>query len=234
MKRTMLMTIMAMSLALGASRADMPAGTNKLEEHPGLAKWFPVAGEGAIATKAPGEQQRPVGLILPGKANRKKAPQLMAIGPCGHCITNSPFSTWQQFQLALSMLDLLGQTASHSLRPSTSLFCAGTQETCRHLHRDSCTFSLSKVFAEDNRHTRGSLPPPSPRTSSSAFCLCIRCVGTHKRSPGSFPLPDTRRCSTRPTLSRMNRAGVHTFLLSRKPFLPSQLRIKIGWSKSKC
>jgi hypothetical protein len=30
----MLMTIMAMSLALGASRADMPAGTNKLEEHP--------------------------------------------------------------------------------------------------------------------------------------------------------------------------------------------------------
>jgi hypothetical protein len=104
MKRTMLMTIMAMSLALGASRADMPAGTNKLEEHPGLAKWFPVAGEGAIATKAPGEQQRPVGLILPGKANREKPPQLMAIGPCGHCITNSPFSTWQQFQLALSML----------------------------------------------------------------------------------------------------------------------------------
>jgi hypothetical protein len=82
----------------------MPAGTNKLKEHPGLAKLVPVAGEGAIAAKAPDEQQRPVGLILPGKANREKPSQMMAIGPCGHCITNSPFSTWQQFQLALSML----------------------------------------------------------------------------------------------------------------------------------
>ncbi len=53
---------------------------------------------------------------------------------------------------------------------------------------------------------------------ASAFCLCIRRVGTHKRSPASFPLPDTRRCSTCPTLSRMNRAGVHTSLLFQKPF----------------
>jgi hypothetical protein len=50
----MLMTIMAMSLALGASRADMPAGTNKLEEHPGLAKWFPVAVEGSGRTAKTG------------------------------------------------------------------------------------------------------------------------------------------------------------------------------------
>jgi hypothetical protein len=53
---------------------------------------------------------------------------------------------------------------------------------------------------------------------ASAFCLCSRCVGTHKRSPASFPLPDTRRCSTCPTLSRTNRVGVHTSLLSQKPF----------------
>jgi hypothetical protein len=35
MKRTMLTTILAMSFALGASRADMPAGTNKPEKHHG-------------------------------------------------------------------------------------------------------------------------------------------------------------------------------------------------------
>jgi hypothetical protein len=53
---------------------------------------------------------------------------------------------------------------------------------------------------------------------ASASCLCIRRVGTHKRSPASFPLPRTRRCSTCPTFSRTNRAGVHTSLLSQKPF----------------
>ena len=56
---------------------------------------------------------------------------------------------------------------------------------------------------------------------ASASCLCIRCVGTYKRSPVSFPLPDTRRCSTCPTLSHTNRVGVHTSLLSQKPFLSS-------------
>ena len=54
---------------------------------------------------------------------------------------------------------------------------------------------------------------------ASASCLCIRRVGTRKRSPVSFPLLDTRRCSTCPTLSRTNRVGVHTSLPSQKPFL---------------
>jgi hypothetical protein len=42
------------------------------------------------------------------------------------------------------------------------------------------------------------------------FCaknLCIRHVGTHKRSPVFFPLLDTRRCSTCPRTPRTNRAG---------------------------
>src|ERR1017187_9922836 len=69
---------------------------------------------------------------------------------------------------------------------------------------------------------------------ASASCLCIRCVDTHKRSPVSFPLPHTRRCSTCPTLSRTNRAGVHISRLSQKPFsfLPTSDQERM--SKSKC
>jgi hypothetical protein len=102
MKRTTLMTILAMSLALGASRADMPAGTNKPEKHHGLAEWTQVAAESVIAAKDPAEQPKPVGWNLPGQADREKPPLLMAPGPCSHCIKNSPFSTW--FQMALSVL----------------------------------------------------------------------------------------------------------------------------------
>jgi hypothetical protein len=104
MKRTMLTTILAMSFALGASRADMPAGTNKPEKHHGLAEWTQVAAESAIAAKDPDEQQKPVGLNLPGQADREKPPLLMAPGPCFNCIKNSPFSTWQQVRMALSVL----------------------------------------------------------------------------------------------------------------------------------
>ena len=104
MKRTMLMTIMAMSLALGASRADMPAGTNKPEKHHGLAEWTQVAAERAIAVKDPDEQQHPLRLNLPGKTELEKPPLLMAPGPCAGCIKNSPFSTWQQVRMALSAL----------------------------------------------------------------------------------------------------------------------------------
>ena len=98
----MLTTILAMSFALGASRADMPAGTNKPEKHHGLAEWTQVAAESAIAAKDPDGLQ-PVGLNLPGQADRERAP-LLAIGPCAVCIKNSPFSTWQQVRLALSVL----------------------------------------------------------------------------------------------------------------------------------
>jgi hypothetical protein len=104
MKRTMRMTILAMSLALGASRADVPAGTNKPEKQHGLAEWTQVAGERAIAAKDPAEEQQPVGLNLPGQADRGKPPLLMANGSCHLCIKNSPFSTLQQFRMALSVL----------------------------------------------------------------------------------------------------------------------------------
>ena len=57
MKRTTLMTILAMSLALGASRADIPTGTNKPEEHGGPAKWIQIGAEGVIAGNNPDEKQ---------------------------------------------------------------------------------------------------------------------------------------------------------------------------------
>ena len=68
MKRTTLMTILAMSLALGASRADMPTGANKPEEHHNLAKWIQVGAEGVTAGNDT-DQQQPVRLNLPGKAD---------------------------------------------------------------------------------------------------------------------------------------------------------------------
>jgi hypothetical protein len=101
MKRITLMTILAMSLALGASRADMPAGTNKPEEHHNLAKRIQVGAEGAIAGNDTDEQQ-PVRSNLPGK-DREKPLLLMAPGPCAHCI-NAAFSPWEQLRVALSVL----------------------------------------------------------------------------------------------------------------------------------
>ena len=103
MKRTTLMTILAMSLALGASRADIPTGTNKPEEHHSLAKWIQVGAEGVIAGNET-DQQQPVRLNLPGNADPEKPRVLMAPGPCAHCVTNSPFSTWERVRLALSVL----------------------------------------------------------------------------------------------------------------------------------
>jgi hypothetical protein len=99
MKRTILLTIMAMSLTLGASRANMPAGTNKAEEHQRLAKWMQVGGEGLLAAKDPAEQQKPALLTLPGHADREKPLLLIAPICHGSC---TPSSLWQQFQSALS------------------------------------------------------------------------------------------------------------------------------------
>lgn len=53
---------------------------------------------------------------------------------------------------------------------------------------------------------------------ASASCLCIRHGSTHRRSPVSSPLLDTRRCSTCPTMPRTNREGGHTSRLSLSPF----------------
>ena len=104
MKRITLMTILAMSLALGASRADVFAGTNKPEEHHSLAKGIQVAAEGVTAENDTVEQQ-PVRSNLPGNADREKPLILMAPGSgnCSNCIF--PYSKWQQFQTALSVLD---------------------------------------------------------------------------------------------------------------------------------
>jgi hypothetical protein len=104
MKRTTLMTILEMSLALGASRADMPAGTNKPEQLRSVAKWTQLGAEGVTEGNEPDERQ-PVRLNLPGNADREKPPILVAYGPCCCCVKGAPaFSTWEQVRLVLSML----------------------------------------------------------------------------------------------------------------------------------
>ena len=71
-------------------------------------------------------------------------------------------------------------------------------------------FSMASASTDNTQFTLGSTREPSFRFS----CLCIRRVDTRKRSPASFPLLDTLRCSTYPTSPRTNRAGVHTSRLS--------------------
>jgi hypothetical protein len=100
--RTIPLTVMAMSLAVGASPADVTAGANQAEEPHTLAEWIQVGPDGVMA-KDPAEPEKPIRLKLPGHADRKKPPLLMA-PHCSTCITNSPFSTWQQLQIALSAL----------------------------------------------------------------------------------------------------------------------------------
>jgi len=109
MKRTNLMMILAVSVALGSSwadtlggvnKAEVVAGINKTEEHPGLAKWTLVDGAGLIGAKDPTEQHIPVRLYLPGDAERAR-PLLMA-PICTACVPQSPWPWWQSFQLALS------------------------------------------------------------------------------------------------------------------------------------
>ena len=103
MKRTILLTIMAMNLALGTSLADMPIGTIKAEEHHSLAKGIQVGGQGVIAGNDQ-DEQKPVRLNLPGNADREKPLLLMAHCPGGCTIPGPSFSPWQQFQLVVSML----------------------------------------------------------------------------------------------------------------------------------
>lgn len=59
--------------------------------------------EGAIGTKVPAERQ-PLHLNLPGHTDWEKPRVLMAPGGCTHCGNPSPFSSWQQFHVALSVL----------------------------------------------------------------------------------------------------------------------------------
>src|ERR1039457_3771946 len=86
-------------------------------------------------------------------------------------------------------------------------------------------FSMASASTDNTQFTLGSTREPSFRFS----CLCIRRVDTRKRSPASFPLLDTLRCSTYPTSPRTNRAGVHTSRLSQKPFpfLPTSDQVRM-------
>jgi hypothetical protein len=77
MKRTTRVTILAMSLALGASRADVPAGTSQPEQHGSVANRIQPGAEGATAANDPAERQ-PVRLDWPGNADREKPLILMA------------------------------------------------------------------------------------------------------------------------------------------------------------
>jgi len=103
MKRNTLMTILAMTLALGASRADVLSGTTKPAPYLGLAKSISIGQAGLVAGKDSDEQQKPVQLHLPGETDRAR-PLLLAPGSGGCVSCRNPFSSWQQFQSALSVL----------------------------------------------------------------------------------------------------------------------------------
>jgi hypothetical protein len=92
MKRTVLMTTLAMSLSLGASWADKPSGTFRTENHHRLTQ----------ATNDAAGQQVPVQSDESGKAEREKQPVLVA--PCPNCRQYDFISPWQQFQLVLSRI----------------------------------------------------------------------------------------------------------------------------------
>jgi hypothetical protein len=91
--------IMAASLTLGAGRATTSTGRNTANHR--LPK-IEVAGEGVKAAKDAAGQQIPVQLNLPGNAEQEKQPLLVA-PHCSTCV-QPPLSTWQQFQLFLSVM----------------------------------------------------------------------------------------------------------------------------------
>ena len=103
MKTTILLTIVAMNLALGTSRANTPIGANQAEQHHSLAKGIQVGGQEVIAGNDQ-DDQKPVRLNLPGNADREKPLLLMAHCPGGCTIPGPSFSPWQQFQLVVSVL----------------------------------------------------------------------------------------------------------------------------------
>ena len=102
MKRTILLTIMAMNLALGTSRANTQTAADKPEHH-SLAMGIQAGGQGVIAGNDQ-DEQKPTRLDLPGNADREKPLLLMAHCPGGCGIPGPSFSPWQQFQLVVSVL----------------------------------------------------------------------------------------------------------------------------------
>jgi hypothetical protein len=61
---------------------------------------------GAAAVKNPPDQQQPLQLNVPVPADREEPRVLVApgAGGCASCIKPSPFSSWQQFRMALQVI----------------------------------------------------------------------------------------------------------------------------------
>ena len=106
MKRTVVMTILAMSLFLGASSATKPAGNSGVKELRGLTQQAQMSSEGTKVVNDPAWQQVPILSNEPGKVDREKQPVLVAPGGCHACIHSDFISPWHQLQLFLSMFYL--------------------------------------------------------------------------------------------------------------------------------
>ena len=104
MKRTVLMTILAMSLSLGASWANKPTGGSRVGEPYRMTQQAQIGSEGMKAANDADGQQVPV--QDRGKADREKQPVLVAPGSggCPSCRQYDFISPWQQFQLFVSRI----------------------------------------------------------------------------------------------------------------------------------
>ena len=103
MKRTILLSILAMSLGLAASHAARPAGINGVEKYHRPAQ-EQVYGGGLQAVPTDSfERQIPVQSSAPGKTDREKQPLLIAPGQCPVCRLPA-LSSWERFQLLLPLL----------------------------------------------------------------------------------------------------------------------------------
>jgi hypothetical protein len=95
-----ILAILAMSLSLGSSWANKPAGSNRVGELR-LTQQVQTGGEGMKAANDRDGHQVPV--QEPGKADREKQPVLVA-PHCSVCRQSDLISPWQQFQLFLSRI----------------------------------------------------------------------------------------------------------------------------------
>ena len=96
------MTILAMSLSLGASWANKPTGGSRVGEPYRMTQQAQIGSEGMKAANDRDGQQGPAQSNEPGKVEREKQPVLVA--PCLHCRQYDFISPWQQFQLFVSRI----------------------------------------------------------------------------------------------------------------------------------
>ena len=102
--RTSIFALLAVA-AVYAESTSIPAGVNVAKDH-NMSEWIQVRTEGATAVKDPADPQQALHVNVPAPADRKRPVVLKAPGGggCRSCINPSPFSAWQQFQMAVSML----------------------------------------------------------------------------------------------------------------------------------